>query len=401
MPASCCLGQSVSDHIAKTTSVSWFERIKQSVLGALIGFILVLGAVVLLFWNEGRAVTTARSLAEGASDVVSVPSTAIDPANNGRLVHVSGTVTTDEIPVDEEFGVAVKGIRLVRTVEMYQWHENTSEETRKSLGGGEETVTTYGYATGWSDQPIDSSRFEQPAGHDNPWMEFKSAAFQVSEARLDAFALDATVLDEIGGGQALKLSSTQQREIEAAYSGSERLSFAEGGIYLGENPKKPAVGDYRIRYEVVPLEALSVVGKQSGNSFEGYRTKAGDELLLVERGTVSAATMFDNAVSANNLLSWILRVVGLVVLAIGFALIMAPLGVIADVIPLLGDIVRLGTGLAAVLFTLIVGTTTIAIAWFYYRPVLALGILAVGAVITVALAHVFKARRQQLAAAGA
>ena len=93
--------------------------------------------------------------------------------------------------------------------------------------------------------------------------------------------------------------------------------------------------------------------------------------------------------------------VGLVVLAIGFALIMAPLGVIADVIPLLGDIVRLGTGLAAVLFTLIVGTTTIAIAWFYYRPVLALGILAVGAVITVALAHVFKARRQQLAAAGA
>lgn len=391
----------MSDRIVKTTSVSWFERIKQSVLGVLIGFILVLGGVVLLFWNEGRAVTTARSLAEGASVVVSVPSTAIDPANDGKLIHVSGTVTTDEMLTDEEFGIAVTGIRLVRTAEMYQWHENTSEETKKTFGGGEETVTTYSYSTGWSDEPIDSSRFEQPAGHDNPWMEFKSDAFQVSEARLDAFVLDATVLDEVSGGEALKLSSTQQREIEAVYSGSEKLSFADGGIYLGENPKKPAVGDYRIRYEVVPLETLSVVGRQSGNSFEGYRTKAGDELLLVENGNVSAATMFDNAMSANNLLSWILRVVGLVVLAIGFALIMAPLGVIADVIPLLGDIVRLGTGLAAVLFTIIIGTTTIAIAWFYYRPVLALGVLAVGAAITVALVYLFKARRQQTAVAGA
>ena len=28
---------------------------------------------------------------------------------------------------------------------MYQWRENSSRKTRKKLGGGEETVTTYTY----------------------------------------------------------------------------------------------------------------------------------------------------------------------------------------------------------------------------------------------------------------
>ena len=389
----------MSDSIVKTTSVSWFERIKQSVLGALIGFILVLGAVVLLFWNEGRTVTTARSLAEGASAVVTVPSAEINAANEGRLVHISGTVTTDEILADEEFGIEVEGIRLVRTVEMYQWHESTSEETKKKLGG-EETVTTYSYSKAWSEEPIDSSRFEQAAGHDNPSMELESDVFQISEARIDAFALDDAVLDEVDGGQALKLSSDQQRAIQAAWSGNEKVTFADGAVYLGDNPKKPAIGDYRVRYALVPLGPVSVVGKQTGNSFQAYQTRAGDRLLLVESGSVPADTMFANAASENTLLSWIIRAAGLVVLMIGFAMMMQPLGVIADVIPLLGDVVRLGTGLTAFLFTIIVGTTTIAIAWFYYRPLLALGVLVVGGAITVALVRVFKARKKPAAAPG-
>jgi len=222
--------------------------------------------------------------------------------------------------------------------------------------------------------------------------------FQVSEARIDAFIVDDAVLDEIGGSQALKLSSNQQRAIEAAWSGYEKVTFADGGVYLGDNPKKPAVGDYRVRFELVPLGPVSVVGKQTGNSFQSYQTKAGDRLLLVESGSVAADTMFANAASENKLLSWIIRAVGLVVLMIGFAMMMQPLGVIADVIPLLGDVVRLGTGLAAFLLTVIVGTTTIAIAWFYYRPLLALGVLVVGGAITVALVRFFKARKTPAAA---
>ena len=81
----------MSNSFTETTSTSWFGRLRHSVGGVVIGLVLIVGMVVLLFWNEGRAVTTARSLAEGAGAVVSVGADAVDAANEGKLVHVSGT----------------------------------------------------------------------------------------------------------------------------------------------------------------------------------------------------------------------------------------------------------------------------------------------------------------------
>jgi hypothetical protein len=68
--------------------------------------------------------------------------------------------------------------------------------------------------------------------------------------------------------------------------------------------------------------------------------------------------------------------------------------VIADFIPPLGSVVRMGTGLVAFLLAVIVGTITIAIAWFYYRPVLAIGILVGGALIAAGIIYVGRARRR-------
>ena len=68
----------MSNSFTETTSVSWFGRLRNSVGGVVIGLLLIIGMVVLLFWNEGRAVTTARSLAEGAGAVVSVGADAVE-----------------------------------------------------------------------------------------------------------------------------------------------------------------------------------------------------------------------------------------------------------------------------------------------------------------------------------
>jgi hypothetical protein len=74
----------------------------------LIGFVLFVAAFPLLFWNEGRAVQTARSLEEGAGVVVSVSADLVDPANAGRLIHVNGTAKTEDVLRDDEFGVSEK-----------------------------------------------------------------------------------------------------------------------------------------------------------------------------------------------------------------------------------------------------------------------------------------------------
>ena len=62
----------------EVTSRSWISRIGQSIVGVLIGLVMVIAAIVVLFWNEGRAIQTARSLAEGAgSSWMSIPHASI------------------------------------------------------------------------------------------------------------------------------------------------------------------------------------------------------------------------------------------------------------------------------------------------------------------------------------
>src|SRR5690606_4077340 len=139
----------------------------------------------------------------GAGLVVSVPADRIDPANESRLVHVTGTVETTHGLSDPEFGIAATGVRLVRTAEMFQWRETSKSETQTKLGGGQETVTTYSYSTGWERQAIDSAQFRQPQGRDNPPKLVDDQSFQIPDASLGAFDLDDRVLGSIGGARAL------------------------------------------------------------------------------------------------------------------------------------------------------------------------------------------------------
>lgn len=382
----------MSDTYRETTSTSWFTRLKNSVGGVIIGLLLVLAMIFLLFWNEGRAVTTAKSLAEGSSVVVSVQSDAVDPANEGKLVYTSGKAVTSATPQDESFGVSAPGLRLVRSSEMYQWKEASRSETEKKLGGGEETVTTYTYTKAWDDTRIDSGDFKQPSGHGNPPMEIGSQRFQVSEATLGAFRLDTNVINRIGGEQTLPIGSDRADKVRAAYQGAEKVRVIDGRIYLGRSPASPSVGDYRLSYRVLPAGDLSIVAKQAGSGFDQYATQAGDKLLLVRNGIAPAEQMFADAVSENTVITWILRAVGLVVLFIGFALLMSPLGVIADVIPFLGSIVRLGTGTVAFVLALLVGLATIAVAWFWYRPLMSIGLVAIALVVAAFFTYLGKKR---------
>jgi hypothetical protein len=382
----------MSDSFREVMSTSWFGRIGRSIGGVLIGLLLVIAMIVLLFWNEGRAVTTAKALAEGAGVVVSIQPDAVDPGNDGKLVHVGGKVTTDSTPSDPDFGISAPGLRLERSVEMYQWKQDSKSETTTKLGGGEETVTTYTYSKEWSDRPIDSSDFKQPSGHSNPSMEIRDQRYQVPQAALGAFTLDQPVLDLVSGEQRVAIKPGQLSAVQSAFQGTAKVGIADGRIYLGRDPASPTVGDYRIGYTVVPAGDLSIIGKQAGSRFEPYATKAGYDLLMVDSGLVPADKMFAEAVTENTILTWILRAVGLAVMFIGFALLLGPLGVIADVIPFLGSIVRLGTGALAFVLALLVGVTTIAIAWFWYRPLLSIALVAIALGVAYVLSRMGKAK---------
>ena len=95
-------------------NVSWFRRIRESIKGFVVGLAFFVAAFPVLFWNEGRAVKTEKSLKEGAGAVVSVPPDRVDATFEQKLVHISGKANTEETLADSEFGVTANAISLRR-----------------------------------------------------------------------------------------------------------------------------------------------------------------------------------------------------------------------------------------------------------------------------------------------
>jgi hypothetical protein len=153
----------MSDHFTETSSQGFFSRITNSLADLIIGPLLIIGAIVLLWWNEGRAVQAIVGLKDAASQVVEAEASGSSPANDNRLIHVVGAATARSPIQDADVGIAFADqVGGARTAEMYQWKEDKKQETQDNLGGGQTTTTTYDYTREWSDDVINSSEFKHP-----------------------------------------------------------------------------------------------------------------------------------------------------------------------------------------------------------------------------------------------
>ncbi len=380
---------SMSDSFSRSSSEGWFSRIGGAIKGMLIGVIACLGSVVLLFWNEGRAVQTAQSLDEGAGAVVSVSADNVDVANESKLIHLSGEATTTDTLDDLEFNVSETAIRLRRNVEMYQWEEDEKRETKKKFGGGKETITTFTYDKVWSGSLINSDSFDKEYGADyrNPnSMPIESQTVHAENVTLGAFQMSPSLRNKVDNPSQLRLT---EENIPEALATTMRVQDAQT-LYLGEDPTVPKIGDCRVTFAVTKPAAVTVVSQQTENSFQPYQTQAGDPLDMLRMGKYSAEQMFDMAHADNRTLTWVLRGVGTVVMFIGLIMFTKPLSVLSDVIPILGNIAEIGLAIVAGLLTVAGACTTIGIAWLFYRPLIGVPLLVVS---VGALALLFRKRK--------
>jgi hypothetical protein len=370
------------DSFTEVTHESWFSRIGGAIKGFLVGLLLFVVAFPLLFWNEGRAVKRYKTLKEGGGAVVSVTSESVDPDNAGKLIHTTGKADTDATLTDSVFGVSSNALKLKRVAEMYQWKETSQSKTRKKVGGGTETVKTYSYSKTWADRPINSTNFKKPTGHQNPQSIPYGFAEQIAdEVTLGAYVLSASLLGKIQNFESLPVGSDSP--LPEQLEGKAKLY--DGGFYIGADPASPQVSDTRIKFKVTKPTEVSVIAKQVDSTFEPYATKAGGTIELLQTGVHTANAMIQKAQENNKILTWILRLFGFILMLFGLNMILRPLSVIADVWPILGDIVGAGTGIVSFLLASILSLITIAIAWVVYRPLLGIILLVVAYGLTAAI----------------
>ncbi|MCC5945715.1 MAG: TMEM43 family protein [Bernardetiaceae bacterium] len=372
----------MSDY-TEVTEQGCLSRLGGALFGTLFGVGFMIAAVVLIWWNEGRAVKTAKGLTEGAGLVQSIQPTPIDKGMEGKLVHLSAAVETDDVLKDPQFNVETNGLHLQRTVEMYQWKEKKESKSKDNLGGSKTTETTYSYSLTWSSSLINSDNFKRADEYRNPKaMPYESYEKSVSKATFGAFTLSSSVLNQMKNYQDLNIESAVN--LENINTNGLSKSVSGNMIYIGKsNIASPELGDIRISFRYTPTDTYSIIAAQSNNSFTPFRTSTGTNIEVVRKGTHTAEALFQSEQESNTMMTWILRVVGYALMFGGLAMLFKPLVILANVVPFIGSIVNGGVTIFAALLSFVGSFTVMSIAWIFYRPILGgiLLALAIGALV--------------------
>jgi Transmembrane protein 43 len=357
----------------EVTSIGWFGRIGGAIKGIFIGVFLFIGSLVMLVLNERNAVRDISANKEIAKQVVSIENNEVNAANEGKLVHLNGLAKTDDILRNSEFGIEQNAIRLKWNASIYQWVEKSHTKSKKKIGGGEETVTTYEYEKKWEKAPVDSSKFKE-TGHDNVGQQkFNTGSVDASLVTVGAFRLPPALIAKMDDSKPFSLT-----KLPANLEASGKLT--NGIFHTGKDLQTPQIGDEKVEFSVVGQGDVSVMAVQTKDSFSAYQAKNGKTKFLLYDGLLSAEQVVQEEESKAKMLRWILRGGGFFLLFFGIALVLKPLSVLADVIPIFGSLVGGVTGLIAFLAAAGISLAVIAISWLTFRPVLGISLLTAGVI---------------------
>ncbi len=355
----------------------------KSLAAPIVGLILFILSFPLLWWNEGIAVDDYLTIGDLEDRTVTTSADKVNPDLDGQPVHVIAKAETDQVFRDETFGVEANALRMERQVEMYQWEENRPSKSEKEEG----KKTTYQKT--WSDAPIDSAEFETVEGHENPPMPYERQDWIVEEATFGAYTLPKAFIQRLDAFEPVNLADIASLLPDAKLIGN-------GGLYLGDDPSSPQIGDVRIRFRFVLPQEASLIAQQEGSSFVPFKSeKTGNSWIEIAAGSYDKDALIELARGKVKLRTWILRAVGSLIMFFGLMVIISPVRRFMDRVPFLGNIVDAGIVIVNLLLAASLSLIVIIIAWFAHRPMLAIGLAVVTAVLVFLLTKLIASRSKK------
>ena len=359
------------------------------------GIILFLVATALLWWNEGRAVHRAQDIKQVAKTAQSIGD--ISNANtslDGQLIHTTGTASTEDILSDDLFGIKTNALAIVRSAEYYQWKENEKHETKDKLGGKQEEIITYTYERDWTADPINSSRFKDPdyQGVNNVIWEIEDMRVIASNVSFGTYILPELFISDIVSKQSDNVSPLMisadnpalkqlNENVMKALGDNVRPEAAQvkdslayvhvfgNQVYIGFNPAKPSIGDIRLTFEqLAPSCNISLIAVPTNGTFTTFQAKHDANEYELRVGTWTLDQMIKQANDENATLTWILRILGVIIVIAALKMIFGILVTILKLVPFLASIMNLGVSLVCGVLGFVWSLIVIAIAWIFYRP---------------------------------
>ena len=368
-----------------TSKTGYGSRIWNSIKAIGWGFLLIIWAIILLWWNENNFVEQKAALEETEWVTVETSADKIDASLDKSAIYINWkTSSPDESPlIDETFWVKTDDLKLIRRVEMYQWEEEEQTETEDNLGWSQTTTTTYTYNKVWSENHIDSSRFYK-AGYENPSWKYEKESYEKDPILLWAYTLSRHFVDMLTDELPVNLADQEITSITW-------MQVLDSLLYVGNNPQEPEIWDLKITFYRVPAWNASAVGQQFADTLKPYTTSNHRSIGLLEQDNVTVHELFEHAHSANQMMTWILRGIGFLLLWMWFSMIFSILETLAKVVPFIANIIWAATGIVTFCLALIVWLLTVAIAWLVVRPIY--GICALIAVIWIIVWLVYMGKK--------
>ena len=224
-------------------------------------------------------------------------------------------------------------------------------------------------------------------------MPYEEEAYYASQVELGAFKLSATQIQMLSTGATVTPDSTAF--LPNGYS------IVDKYITSASSMSNPNIGDVRVSFKYNTDTEITVLAMQSGDSFANYESEQGKVLNELQSGLLTGEEMINVVETRNNILKWVLRLVGVLLVTGGFAALLTPILMVISIIPLVGDgIAGILRGIAA-LVGFAVSMVVIALAWVFYRPLIGICLLAVVVGVVVLIVMLIKKGRNKASAAQA
>ncbi|MFA6305136.1 MAG: TMEM43 family protein [Candidatus Gracilibacteria bacterium] len=352
-------------NFTEVTTKGYFSRIIDAVKGVVLGIILFLGAFGVIYWNEGRV-----DVSQVAQTATKVTAESVDATADGKLIAVTGTVSSTEKLGDGIFLKPADYLAVSRNVEMYSWIEKSESKSDTNMGGSETTTTTYSYSTDWTSAPESSSQFKDSVGHTNPEMTIKGDVYHVNSAKVGAYEVDMSKL---------VLPGYKKLELKKEDLNLEKGIFENGFIFVGKGTLvAPQVGDLRISYSALKnnLNGTAFGKLENGKLVTFVDQKTAESLYRLFDGT------FDEAIktmhSEYTTWLWIVRLIGFLMMWIGLSSLFGPISVVLDVLPVLGGLSRGAIGLLTFIVSLVLSILAILVSMLLHSLVAMVVVAVVG-----------------------
>lgn len=350
------------------TSLS--SQLKRTWPIALIGVFGLIAGILVIVWNEARAVETTKSLEEAILSVTAVsPDYPIDKDHIGKLVYLTGIITVQEPLTEVDYGVSVLAVKLKRRVQMYQWIE---EETQNLNSDGNVIDNSYYYFMEWRDKLIDSTSFSTSAGHWNP-KEFPiKSQTQINEnVKVGNYVLGLDLKEKFG--DYIEITSDERPE-------RKDIKLHAGLYYHSHDVWNPEIGDIRIQFsyagqhgQIVTLVAML----DDTNTLVPFKSKHGLNISILRLGFFSLEEVFVLEHAQNKFVTWLYRGGGWALLYLGCICLTNILRSLIIRSRFLRDLLPTGHSSLKMTVSMSMSLFVTALAWMWYRPMLGVFLIIV------------------------